>query len=125
MKIIKNPLVIITIIMLVSFFPLVTFGQATGSAPPAPPVENPIKNPIGVSSFTGLLKQILEGAIKIGMPVIALAIIYSGFLFVAAQGNPEKLDTAKKSFVYTLIGAAILLGAWALAQVITTTVLSL
>ena len=57
--------------------------------------------------------------------MVALAIIYSGFLFVAARGNSEKLTKAKDTLLYTIIGAAILLGAWAIATMISSTVLAL
>lgn len=84
-----------------------------------------IINPIGAKTINDLIATILQGALRIGIPLLALAIIYSGFLFVAAQGKAEKLETAKKSLTYTIIGAAILLGAWALAQLITNTVIAL
>ncbi len=84
-----------------------------------------IVNPIGSSDLITLIRTVLEGIIKIGMPIIVLAVIYSGFLFVAAQGNSEKLNDAKRSLLYTLIGAAILFGAWALAQLVTDTVKAL
>ena len=58
----------------------------------------------------------------IGVPIIALAIIYAGFLFVTAQGNSEKLTKAKKTLLYTLIGAALLLGAVVIAEAIKGTV---
>jgi hypothetical protein len=54
-----------------------------------------------------------------------LAIIYSGFLFVFARGNSEKLGKAKDALLYTLIGAAILLGSWAIAEMIQATVTGL
>jgi hypothetical protein len=84
-----------------------------------------IVNPINSDSLDGLIKTILEGALKIGIPLIALAIIYCGFLFVSARGNPESIKKAKDALIYTLIGAAILLGAWALALLIKNTVLAL
>ncbi|MEK7572281.1 MAG: pilin [Patescibacteria group bacterium] len=84
-----------------------------------------IDNPISATTIQGLIKTILEGVLKIGIPIIALAIIYSGFLFVQARGNPGEIEKAKNSLVYTLIGAAILLGAWAIAQLISETVLAL
>ncbi len=59
------------------------------------------------------------------VPIAVLAIIYSGFLFVAAKGNPGKLEEAKKIFYFTLIGIAILLGAEILSKVIESTVTSL
>ncbi|MEI7810279.1 MAG: pilin [bacterium] len=90
-----------------------------------PATSGKICNPIAQTSIQGLIKNLLIGVIKIGIPVIALAIIYCGFLFVQARGNPKELETAKRSLTYTLIGAAILLGAWAIAQLISETVLSL
>ncbi|PCI20189.1 hypothetical protein COB64_02665 [Candidatus Wolfebacteria bacterium] len=77
-----------------------------------------INNPIKPDNLASFVKSILDVVLTIGIPIVALAIIYSGFLFVAAQGKPEKLDTAKQTFLYTLIGAAILLGSWVLAQAI-------
>ena len=84
-----------------------------------------IYNPIKATTVDGFIKDFLIGVIKIGIPVVALAIIYSGFLFVFARGNTEKLGTAKKALTYSLIGAAILLGSWAIAQLISDTVLAL
>ncbi|MBP6883739.1 MAG: hypothetical protein KBC06_00705 [Candidatus Pacebacteria bacterium] len=81
--------------------------------------------PIPYKTIPEFIQVILIGVIKIGIPIIALALIYSGFLFVAAQGNSEKLETAKKSLLYTIIGAAILLGAWAIAILISETVLGI
>ena len=88
--------------------------------------EGTICNPLGnTTSIPALIKTILEGALKIGIPIVALAIIYCGFLFVFARGNSEKLSKAKDALLYTLIGAAILLGSWAIAQMISSTVLAL
>ena len=84
-----------------------------------------IVNPINANSIQEFIKTFLTGVIKIGMPIVALAIIYCGFLFVSAQGNSEKLTKAKDALLYTLIGAGILLGSWAIAQLISETVISL
>lgn len=84
-----------------------------------------ICNPIKECDLAALVKDILTGVIKIGIPIIALAIIYCGFLFVSARGNSEKLKKAKDALLYTLIGAAVLLGSWAIAQLISDTVTAL
>ena len=128
----KKALVVV-LILFVFLLPIMSFAQGDGNLGDSfggdgnlsNPAVTTIKNPINAKTINDLIEKILEGVIKIGIPIIALAIIYSGFLFVSAQGNTEKLATAKKSFTYTLIGAAILLGAWALAQVISETVLAL
>ena len=90
-----------------------------------PPSTTTINNPISANTVDGFIKSILIGIVKIGMPIIALAIIYSGFLFVAARGKTEALTKAKNALLYTVIGAAILLGAWAIAQLISDTVIKL
>ena len=77
-----------------------------------------LENPIQPDTIQEFIKYVLNIVLTIGVPVIALFIIYSGFLFVKAQGDPGKLKTAKATFLYTVIGAAILLGAWVLAQAI-------
>jgi len=100
--------------------PPTSTGGATGCSP-----DKEICNPITANNLPEFIKTILEGVIKIGIPVIALAIIYSGFLFVEARGNAEKINKAKKALLYTIIGAAILLGSWAIAKLISETVLAL
>lgn len=101
-------------------------GSATSNTTSSQNVaNNKIENPIKVDNINDFIKTILTGVIKISIPIIALAIIYSGFLFVSARGNSEKLGEAKRALLYTAIGAAILLGSWAIAQIISNTVLAL
>ena len=81
-----------------------------------------LKNPIKFDNIPALLAAVLDIVIKIGIPIAVLFIIYSGFLFVKAQGKDEKLKEAKVALGYTLLGTAILLGAWAISEVIQNTV---
>ena len=111
----KNVLLQVAVFCFIFFTPFLSLYAADC------PVGH-ICNPIGVNDLNGLIKTGLEGIIKIGAPLVAFAIIYAGFLFVFAQGNSEKLDKAKETLLYTLIGAALLLGSWAIAQIISNTV---
>ena len=113
----------LTILVLFLFLaPVISYAQLT-----VVPCEGTGKicNPIKTNTINDFIKTLLEGVVKIGIPVVALAIIYCGFLFVSARGNSEKLTEAKKALMYTLIGAAILLGSWAIAGLIANTVLSI
>ncbi len=75
------------------------------------------------NSIPALIEAIITRiVIPLGAIVVAMALIWSGFLFVTAQGSEEKLVKAKKVFTYTVIGATILLGAWAIVEVITGTI---
>ncbi len=124
----KNWQKLILILMFFMFLvPGISFAGDT-DIDPCVPSSGKICNPLasrGINSLQGFIKTLVEGVLKIGIPIVALAIIYSGFLFVAARGNPEKLKKAKESLMYTLIGAAILLGSWAIAQLIAATVTGL
>ncbi len=119
MKKIKK-IIFVGFVLSIALLPVFSFAQMTGD----PPVVK-ITNPITASTLEGLIQTILVGVIKIGIPIIAIAIIYCGFLFVAARGNSEKITKAKDALLYTVIGAAILLGAWAIALLISETVLAL
>jgi hypothetical protein len=84
-----------------------------------------IDNPLGTNgpqNIMDFIKLIVKYVLYIGIPIIALAIIYTGFLFVSASGNSEKLTKAKNALLYTLIGGALLLGAFVIANAISSTV---
>jgi len=137
LRINKSIFAIILSIIVISV-PVLSFAQNPGLNPPSnsgaglnPPsgvgVSGKIINPLGdkINTINGLIKTILEAVIKIGIPIVALAIIYCGFLFVKAIGKPEEIKKAKDALLYTVIGAAILLGAWTIAQLISDTVIEL
>lgn len=81
-----------------------------------------IDNPLGNATLLGILELIINGIIFIATPVIVLMVIYAGFLFVWAQGNPERLNDAKNAITYALLGALVLLGAHAISALIRGTI---
>jgi len=115
--------VVLGVLLGTLLFPSFVFSAQDPPCPEA--AEGKLCNPINVDSLPAFVHKLLVGIIKIGLPIIALALVYVGFLFVAARGNPEKLGKAKQALLYTIIGAAILLGSWAIAKLISETVLSL
>ena len=87
-------------------------------------LANPLKE--GLDTIPKIATAIINGiVIPVTVPLLAIAIGYSGFLFISARGNPEKLKSAKEALKWTLIGAAIILGAWVIAQSIQTTIVDL
>lgn len=81
-------------------------------------LRNPLRN---VSSIEGLVQAFLAAVMRLGAVVVVFMIIYSGFLFVAAQGSDDKLEKAKKTFLWSVIGGVILLSARVLAAVVQNT----
>jgi hypothetical protein len=82
-------------------------------------VESPTPD---ITSIGDFIMELLEIVVKIGVPVASIFLIWSGYLFVSAQGDTTKLTTAKKTFVWACVGAAVLFGAWGLASAINGTV---
>ncbi|HRH24146.1 MAG TPA: pilin [Candidatus Paceibacterota bacterium] len=80
------------------------------------------KNPLKAGSLTELLNAVLKGIVQLGSILLVLALVYVGFLFVAAQGAEEKIRDARNALLWTVIGGLILLGATAISEVITATV---
>ena len=81
-----------------------------------------IQNPLKVGSIPDFVALLLGYVVKIGAVVAVFAFIYSGFLFVQARGNSEKLKGAKDVFLNTVIGVAVLLGAQLIASIIVGTI---
>lgn len=107
----KSYITTILVILFLTAVPVLVYGQG---------IE--FKNPTNVGSIQGLITKILEIVVKIGAIIAVFMFIVTGFMFVTAQGNPAKIETAKMSLVGTSIGAVILLGAQLLSTVIENTV---
>jgi archaellum component FlaF (FlaF/FlaG flagellin family) len=71
------------------------------------------------------MDAILQAVVDIGAIVLIFMLVWVGFLFVTAQGNPEKISSARSALIWTVIGGLILLGAEAISKVIEATVSSL
>ncbi len=87
-------------------------------------LENPFKCDTGTKcTLFDLVYAVLNNIV---MPIAAVAvvvwIIWAGFSFLMAQGNPGKIDAAKQNLLWALIGAGVLLGAAGIAKVVENTV---
>lgn len=103
-------------LVLITAFPLIALADApcsTGSG---------LCNPLGYTSLTTFLQSLLKLVAQIGFPVIVLYIVYIGFLFIAAEGKPDKLKEVRSNFFWAIIGALIVLGAYTLSLAIQATV---
>jgi len=117
-------------VLVTSFFmvPVFVLAQPKPTTPPAETsikghIENPFK---GGDDLMVLITTILE---KIIMPIAVVAvvlwIIYAGFTFLTAQGNPTEIEKAQQRLLWSLIGAGILLGAVGIAKAVESTIKAL
>jgi hypothetical protein len=95
--------------------PVLVTAQTTG-------IQNPLNQ--SYSTIPTFIAGFLKVMVQIGLPIVALALLYSGFLFIKAQGRTgeDGLDGAKKNFKNVIFGACLILGAWVLATLIGNTV---
>lgn len=107
-----------------------TTGSSLGGSDNTIPSSNPnnsgssitLLNPLNAgTSLPALLDELLQFIIRIGTVVIILMVVYIGFKFVMAQGEPGKISEAREALMWTVVGALILLGAQAIASAIQAT----
>jgi Type IV secretion system pilin len=79
-------------------------------------------SPLKATDLRSFLVMILNSLIYIVFPIIVLMIVYTGFLFVTAQGNESKLSEARRALLWTVVGGLVVLGSVALALAIEATV---
>ncbi|MFA6519797.1 MAG: hypothetical protein WCT41_03195 [Candidatus Paceibacterota bacterium] len=108
-----------------------TTGGSGGTVTPPGPATTLI-NPLGNTScssngtcLSSFLTSILRLVIQIGAVVVVLMLVYVGFLFVVARGDPGKITTARTALLWTVIGALVLLGAQAIASGVQATIQAL
>ena len=104
-------------VLAASFFSLFALAHAQSSQPQ---LQNPLNSDF--SSIPSFIAGALKVMVEVALPIISLYIVYSGFLFVVAQGNEEAISKAKRNFLYVIIGATLILGAWVIATLIGGTV---
>lgn len=75
-------------------------------------------SPIKETDFVKLLQGIVGWLIAVAVPIAALMILIGGYQIMFAGGDPEKINTGKKTILYTVVGFAIILLAWSFIAVI-------
>ena len=101
-----------------------SFAQTTTTTVPSQTsLDITLQNPLGsTADIPSFIQKVLDGLVILLTPVIVIMFLWTGFSFVKAQGNPEELSTAKSSLLWTVVGAALVLGAKGLSLVIGATV---
>ena len=90
----------------------VTAARAQGSQS----LNNPLD--ASVSNFPALITAILNIFLIVLTPFAVFFIIYAGFMYVTAHGNPAKIAAANKALMYGIIGGIIIVGAGAITAIV-------
>lgn len=121
-------------ITLFSFVCLPAFvfaGVIDNTDPTTPPnpniIQGVITNPLRIGSdIPSIITAVLENIVMpLASVLVVLAILYSGFKFVIAQGAPKEIQEARQGLVWVLVGTLILLGAVGISKALQATVNSI
>lgn len=102
----------ISLFLFVAFAALPVYAQKAGS----------LENPLRFTSLEKFVEGFLQAIVMIALPMIVAFMVYAGFKYIIARGNPGKIGEAHKNFTYVIIGTILILGAWVLATLIGGTV---
>lgn len=99
-----------TISVLALALPVFAFAQTT------------FTNPIVFGSVQGLVTAIVQALIVMLIPIVVFFVIFAGFKYVTARGNPNDIKQANQALMYAIIGGVIIIGAFAITQIVVNTV---
>ena len=77
-----------------------------------------LQNPLNATSFEELVNNLINFIFYLALAITPLMIIIAGVQYVTAGGDPNKIQTAQKIILYTVIGLVIILLAKALIYVL-------
>jgi hypothetical protein len=78
-------------------------------------LENPLR---GVDTIFDLFNRIMNVIVGLALPIAFVMLVWTGFQFVLAEGNSEKLKSAKKLLLYVMIGLVLILSAKIIASIL-------
>lgn len=95
------------------------------AVPVAAAAQQTLENPLRFSSLERFIEGVLQAVVMVALPIIVAFIVYAGFKYIFARGNPGEISKAHANFTYVIIGTILILGAWVLATLIGGTVTQL
>ncbi|MDD3940703.1 MAG: pilin [Candidatus Pacebacteria bacterium] len=72
-----------------------------------------------VSKIQTFIQSVIQVLVTLAGLVSAGFFVWGGIGYITSSGDPEKLDRAKKTIVYSAIGLVIVLGAFVISTIVT------
>lgn len=73
-------------------------------------------NPLGETDPRILAGRLISGIISIIGTLTLLMLVYAGVLWITAQGEPKKVERGKHIMIWSVLGIAIIAGAYVIVQ---------
>ena len=72
-----------------------------------------------VSKVQTFIQSVVEVLVTLAGVTAAGVFVWGGFRYITSTGDPESLDGAKKTIVYSAVGLVIVLAAFVLTNIVT------
>lgn len=114
----KKIIFIILFLLVASPVALITANEIPPTNQTTTTIRPVIQNPLKIGNdIPTIIEAIMRGVVMpLASILVVVAILYSGFKFVIAQGNPTEIQKAKEGLIWVLVGSAVLLGAYGIAE---------
>ncbi|MDO8633035.1 MAG: pilin [Candidatus Wildermuthbacteria bacterium] len=77
-----------------------------------------ICNPLQAKTFTDLINNIMNFLFGVSIVVIPIMVVFAGFMFLTAGGNPAQFTKARGLLLWTAVGFGVILLAKGLTTVL-------
>jgi len=87
----------------------------------ASPVSAEEPDLTGVAQFEHLeilMQKVLGGVFSLGLVAVFVMLLYGGFKYLTAGGNPEANQKAGGVITYAILGLVLMIGAWFILRLI-------
>lgn len=74
----------------------------------------------GVSNVESFIKSLITVLAGLAGLVATGFLVVGGFSYITSSGNPEHLDRAKRTIMFSMLGLAITIGAFVISNIVTT-----
>ncbi|HOX30242.1 MAG TPA: pilin, partial [Candidatus Paceibacterota bacterium] len=101
--------ILISIMVLFSFLGLAFVPVAVNAALTPPPAEDDVTKDTAppTNSVEEAINNIMNWFFVIVLIVAVMFLLWAGFLFITAGGDPDKVNTARQNVMYAMVGVAV------------------
>ena len=71
-----------------------------------------------LSQVQTFIQSVIQALVTLAGLVAAVFFVIGGFHYITSSGNPEHLDKAKRTILYSAVGLAVAIGAFVLSNIV-------
>lgn len=93
-------------------------SSASGSSGKTVSLDNPLSG--GVTDINQIIGRVIKGVLGVMGGAMLLMIVWGGFTWLTAAGNPERVKAGTQTILWAVIGAVITLSSYVILNIVLT-----